>query len=142
MSYNLSNLFSTYADNQANRYMDAFRTDALEAYQSRVNPDYVPYTGSSVREQAIADWEKEKAIRENQIANTAQRNQIRRDIALENAYKESSVPRSLNANDPYSLIDRQTGRIIPMEDAKLGGITPAQYYLATEMLKRRGYRGF
>lgn len=142
MSYNLSNLFNTYASNQANRYMDALRTDAMEAYQARVNPDYAPSTESSVREQAIADWEREKAMRANQLANTAQRNQIQRDADVESVYRESNIPRSLNASDPYSLIDRQTGRIIPMKDAELGGITPAQYYLATEMLKRRGYRGF
>lgn len=137
-----SDLFNTYANNKANRYMDALRTDAMEAYQARVNPDYVPSTGSSVREQAIADWEREKAIRANQLANTAQRNQIRRDADVESVYKESAAPRIYNANDPYSLVDRQTGRIVPMADAQAGGITPAQYLLATEMLKRRGYRGF
>lgn len=137
-----SDLFDTYANNQANKYMDALRTDAMEAYQARVNPNYVPSTGSSVREQAIADWEREKAIRANQLANTAQRNQIRRDADVESVYKESTAPRAYNANDPYSLVDRQTGRIVPMSDAQAGGITPAQYLLATEMLKRRGYRGF
>lgn len=137
-----SDLFNTYANNQANRYMDALRTDAMEAYQARVNPNYVPSTGSSVREQAIADWEREKAIRANQLANTAQRNQIRRDADIESVYRESTAPRVFNANDPYSLVDRQTGRIVPMSDAQAGGITPAQYLLATEMLKRRGYRGF
>ena len=137
-----SDLFDTYANNQANKYMDALRTDAMEAYQARVNPDYAPSTGSSVREQAIADWEREKAIRANQLANTAQRNQIRRDADVESVYKESTAPRTFNANDPYSLVDRQTGRIVPMSDAQAGGITPAQYLLATEMLKRRGYRGF
>ena len=137
-----SDLFNTYANNQANRYMDALRTDAMEAYQARVNPDYVPSTGSSLREQAIADWEREKAIRANQLANTAQRNQLRRDADVESVYKESIAPRTYNANDPYSLVDRQTGRIVPMSDAQVGGITPAQYLLATEMLKRRGYRGF
>ena len=137
-----SDLFNTYANNQANRYMDALRTDAMEAYQARVNPDYVPSTGSSLREQAIADWEREKAIRANQLANTAQRNQLRRDADVESVYKESIAPRTYNANDPYSLVDRQTGRIVPMSDAQAGGITPAQYLLATEMLKRRGYRGF
>ena len=136
-----SDLFDTYASNQANKYTDALRTDAMEAYQARVNPDYVPSTGSSVREQAIADWEKEKAIRANQIYNTAQRDQVQRDIQAENAYR-ASTPRVLNPSDPYSLVDRQTGRIIPMDDAQAGGITPAQYLLATEMLKRRGYRGF
>lgn len=137
-----SDLFNTYANNKANRYMDALRTDAMEAYQARVNPDYVPSTGSSVRERAIADWEREKAIRANQLANTAQRNQIRRDADVESVYRESTTPRVFNANDPYSLVDRQTGRIVPMSDAQAGGITPAQYLLATEMLKRRGYRGF
>lgn len=143
MSFNLSNLFDVYANNdRANKYLDALKTDAMEAYQARVNPDYVPDTTSSVREQAIADWEREKAIRANQLASTAQRNQIRRDADVESVYKESTVPRTFNANDPYSLVDRQTGRIIPMADAQAGGITPAQYLLATEMLKRRGYRGF
>lgn len=143
MSFNLSSLFDVYGSNpRANRYLQNLSNDAMDAYLTRVDPEYVSDGSSAVQAQAVADWEREKAIRNNQIANTAQRNQIRRDADVENVYKESTAPRTLNANDPYSLIDRNTGRIIPMADAQVGGITPAQYYLATEMLKRRGYRGF
>lgn len=142
MSFNLSNLFDTYVTNpKARQYLSNLSSDAMDAYLTRVDPSYVSDGSSSVREQALADWEREKAIRANQIYNTAQRNQVQRDTQVENAYK-ASAPRTYNANDPYSLVDRQTGRIIPMDDAQAGGITPAQYLLATEMLKRRGYRGF
>lgn len=144
MSFNLSSLFDVYGSNpRANRYLQNLSNDAMDAYLTRVDPNYVSDGSSAVQAQAVADWEREKAIRNNQIANTAERNQIQQDRAIENAYR-ASVPQSrpLNANDPYSLIDRNTGRIIPMADAQAGGITPAQYYLATEMLKRRGYKGF
>ena len=58
------------------------------------------------------------------------------------AYAASVKPTRYNPNDIYSLVDRNTGRIIPLADAQAGGISPAQYYVATEMLKRKGYRGF
>ena len=144
MSFNLPSLFDVYSSNpRANRYLQNLSNDAMDAYLARVNPEYVSDGSSTVQNQAIADWEREKAIRANQLANTAERNQIQQDRAVEGAYR-ASVPQSrpLNANDPYSLVDRNTGRIIPMADAQAGGITPAQYYLATEMLKHRGYRGF
>lgn len=142
MSFSLSSLFDTYSSNpKANKYLQNLSNDAMDAYLTRVDPEYVSDGSSAVQAQAVADWEREKAIRANQIANTAERNQIQQDRAVENAYR-ASAPRSLNASDPYSLVDRQTGRIIPMADAQAGGITPAQYLLATEMLKHRGYRGF
>lgn len=144
MSFNLPSLFDVYSSNpRANKYLQNLSNDAMDAYLTRVDPEYVSDGSSTVQNQAIADWEREKAIRANQLANTAERNQIQQDRAVENTYR-ASVPQSrpLNANDPYSLVDRNTGRIIPMADAQAGGITPAQYYLATEMLKRRGYRGF
>lgn len=143
MSFNLPSLFNVYTSNpKANRYLQNLSNDAMDAYLTRVDPEYVSDGSSAVQAQAVADWEREKAIRNNQIVNTAERNQIQQDRAIENAYRASTSPRTLNANDPYSLVDRNTGRIIPMSDAQAGGITPAQYLLATEMLKRRGYRGF
>lgn len=142
MSFELSNVFDIAARNPAERrYLNDYSNDAMDAYLTRVDPNYVSDGSSSVREQALADWEREKVIRANQIYNTAQRNQVQRDIQAENAYR-ASAPRVLNPNDPYSLIDRNTGRLIPMSDAQAGGITPAQYLVASELLKRRGYRGF
>lgn len=142
MSFNLSNVFNTYLSNpKARQYLSNLSNDAMDAYLTRVDPNHVSDGSSSVREQALADWEREKAIRANQVYNTAQRNQVQRDIQAENAYR-ASAPRVLNPNDPYSLIDRNTGRLIPMSDAQAGGITPAQYLVASELLKRRGYRGF
>lgn len=143
MSFNLSSLFDVYSSNpRANRYLQNLSNDAMDAYLTRVDPEYVSDGSSAVQAQAVADWEREKAIRANQLANTAERNQIQQDRAIENAYRANASPRTFNVNDPYSLVDRNTGRIIPMADAQAGGITPAQYLLATEMLKRRGYRGF
>ena len=143
MSFNLSSLFDVYSSNpRANKYLQNLSNDTMDAYLTRVDPEYVFDGSSAVQAQAVADWEREKAIRANQIANTAERNQIQQDRAVENIYKESTAPRTFNVNDPYSLVDRNTGRIVPMADAQAGGITPAQYLLATEMLKRRGYRGF
>lgn len=138
MSFGLSNfLFNTYAnDIKTLQYLQNVSNDIKDTYQSRVDPIF---TGSSVREQAIKDWEQEK-LRRFWEGNTAERNAIQREAEVANAYVPSRVP--LNFKDPYSLIDRNTGRIIPLGDAQAGGISPAQYYVATEMLKKRGYRGF
>lgn len=74
MSFNLSSLFDVYSSNpRANRYLQNLSNDAMDAYLTRVDPEYVSDGSSSVQ---------------------------------------------------------------------AGGITPAQYLLATEMLKRREYRGF
>jgi len=138
MSFGLSNfLFNTYAnDIKTLQYLQNVSNDVMDTYQSRVGPNI--FTGS-VREQAIKDWEQEK-LRRFWEGNTAERNAIQREAEVANAYVPSRVP--LNFKDPYSLIDRNTGRIIPLADAQAGGISPAQYYVATEMLKKRGYRGF
>lgn len=140
MSFGLSNfLFNTYTnDLKTLQYLQNVSNDIMDTYQSRVNPNI--FTGSSsVREQAIKDWEQEK-LRRFWEGNTAERNAIQREAEVANAYVPSRVP--LNFKDPYSLIDRNTGRIIPLSDAQAGGISPAQYYVATEMLKKKGYRGF
>jgi hypothetical protein len=138
MSFGLSNfLFNTYTnDLKTLQYLQNVSNDVMDTYQSRVGPNI--FTGS-VREQAIKDWEQEK-LRRFWEGNTAERNAIQREAEVANAYVPSKVP--LNFKDPYSLIDRNTGRIIPLADAQAGGISPAQYYVATEMLKKRGYRGF
>ena len=125
MSFNLSSLFDVYSSNpRANRYLQNLSNDAMDAYLTRVDPEHVSDGSSAVQAQAVADWEREKAIRANQLANTAERNQIQQDRAVENAYRANTSPRTLNANDPYSLVDRNTGRIIPMSDAQAGGVTP------------------
>lgn len=140
MSFGLTNLFNTYTnDPKALQYLQNLSNDTMDAYQSRVDPNYVSTGSSSVKEQAIKDWEQEK-LRRFWDGNTAERNAIQREEAVANAYVPNKVP--LNSKDPYSLIDRNTGRIISLDDAQLGGISPAQYYLAVEMLKRKGYRGF
>lgn len=140
MSFGLTNLFNTYTnDPKALQYLQNLSNDTMDAYQSRIDPNYIPTGSSSVKEQAIKDWEQEK-LRRFWEGNTAERNAIQREAEVANAYVPSRVP--LNSKDPYSLIDRNTGRIISLDDAQLGGISPAQYYLAVEMLKRKGYRGF
>lgn len=140
MSFGLTNLFNTYTnDPKALQYLQNLSNDTMDAYQSRIDPNYISTGSSSVKEQAIKDWEQEK-LRRFWEGNTAERNAIQREAEVANAYVPSRVP--LNSKDPYSLIDRNTGRIISLDDAQLGGISPAQYYLAVEMLKRKGYRGF
>jgi hypothetical protein len=71
-----------------------------------------------------------------EIAKAAQEDKVAQ------AYAASAKPVRYNPNDIYSLVDRNTGRIIPLSDAQAGGISPAQYYVATEMLRKKGYRGF
>lgn len=140
MSFGLTNLFNTYTnDPKALQYLQNLSNDTMDAYQSRIDPNYISTGSSSVKEQAIKDWEQEK-LKRFWEGNTAERNAIQREAEVANAYVPSRVP--LNSKDPYSLIDRNTGRIISLDDAQLGGISPAQYYLAVEMLKRKGYRGF
>ena len=143
MSFSLSNVFDIAARNPAERkYLNDYSNDAMDAYMTRVDPNYIPSGRSYLKETAQDLWDRSRMIREGRLATSAEIAKAAQEDRVAQAYAASVKPTRYNPNDIYSLVDRNTGRIIPLADAQAGGISPAQYYVATEMLKRKGYRGF
>lgn len=143
MSFELSNVFDIAARNPAERrYLNDYSNDAMDAYMTRVNPNYIPSGRSYLKETAQDLWDTSRMVREGRLATSAEIAKAAQEYKVAQAYAASAKPARYNPNDIYSLVDRNTGRIIPLSDAQAGGITPAQYLVASELLKRRGYRGF